>query len=253
MSCRQEPSGAGDLADRCTRPIGRFHCQRFRAKKRLAEQREHPDMRIGIVGAGNVGTALATGWLRSGHSVTFGVRNPGQRSASGPPGARHATVADAARDAEVVVLATPWPAVPDVLAAAGVLTGKILIDCTNPLRMGAAGLELEIGHSTSGGETVASLAPGAAVFKTLNQTGFANMEHAGSFAPLPAAMYVAGDDDSRKPVVMGLVTELGFQAIDAGGLAVARLLEAMAMLWIHMAFNRGAMQQRTAFALTRRS
>jgi predicted dinucleotide-binding enzyme len=158
----------------------------------------------------------------------------------------------AAHGAEAVVLAVPWPAVPDALAAAGDLRGKLLIDCTNPLRMGASGLELEIGHSTSGGERVATLAPGASVFKTLNQTGFANMEHAGSFAPLPAAMYVAGDDAARKPAVLALASDLGFAAIDAGPLTAARLLEPLAMLWIHMALNRGAPMTQ-AFALTRRT
>ena len=209
-------------------------------------------MHIGIIGAGNVGTALATGWLRVGHAVTFGVRAPQRQGGSSPAGAGVASVADAAGDAEVVVLATPWPAVGDALAAAGALRGRILIDCTNPLRMGAAGLELEIGHTTSGGETIAKLVPGAAVFKTLNQTGFGNMDHAAGFAPVPAVMYVAGDDEGRKPVVLTLVAELGFEAVDAGKLAVAQLLEPMAMLWIHMAFNRGVQPQTTAFALTHR-
>ena len=90
---------------------------------------------------------------------------------------------------------------------------------------------------------------GRARFKTLNQTGFANMEHAHDFAPLPAAMYVAGDDTIRKPLVLSLVSELGFHAIDAGPFRIARLLEPMAMLWIHMALNRGEPMSR-AFALT---
>jgi predicted dinucleotide-binding enzyme len=118
--------------------------------------------------------------------------------------------------------------------------------------MGTDGLQLDIGHTTSGGERVASLAQGAAVFKTLNQTGFANMEHAREFAPVPAVMYVAGDDDAQKPLVLSLISDLGFQAIDAGPLRVARLLEPMAMLWIHMALNRGQPMSR-AFALTQRA
>jgi predicted dinucleotide-binding enzyme len=208
-------------------------------------------MQLGIIGAGNVGNALATGWIRAGHAVTFGVRDPSAPQ-SGPAGAIYATVADASRGADVLVLATPWPAVPDALAAAGNLAGKVVIDCTNPLRMGAEGLELDIGHTTSGGERVAALAPGASVFKTLNQTGFENMQEARSFAPVPAVMYVAGDDMARKPQVLSLVADLGFEAIDAGPLRIARLLEPMAMLWIHMALNRGAQRSR-AFALTQRS
>jgi predicted dinucleotide-binding enzyme len=65
-------------------------------------------------------------------------------------------------------------------------------------------------------------------------------------------MYVAGDDERQKPIVLGLVSDLGFQAIDAGPLAIARLLEPMAMLWIHMALNRGA-PLASAYALTTRS
>jgi 8-hydroxy-5-deazaflavin:NADPH oxidoreductase len=208
-------------------------------------------MQLGIIGAGNVGNALAAGWIRAGHAVTFGIRDPNAPPA-GPAGAAYAGVAEAARAAPVVVLATPWQAVPDALSAAGDLTGKVLIDCTNPLRTGANGLELDIGHTSSGGERVAALAPGASVFKTLNQTGFANMERAHEFAPVPAVMYVAGDDAAQKPLVLSLISELGFHAVDAGALRIARLLEPMAMLWIHMAINRGQ-PLTTAFALTQRS
>jgi predicted dinucleotide-binding enzyme len=65
-------------------------------------------------------------------------------------------------------------------------------------------------------------------------------------------MYVAGDDTARKPMVLSLVSDLGFQAIDAGPLRIARLLEPMAMLWIHMAVNRGEPMS-CAFALTQRA
>jgi predicted dinucleotide-binding enzyme len=208
-------------------------------------------MQLGIIGAGNVGKALATGWLRAGHSITFGVRN-GDVARGEPAGPAYTSVAETARQADVLVLAVPWPAVEDALGAAGNLAGKVLIDCTNPLRMGAGGLELDIGHVISGAERVATLAPGASVFKTLNQTGFENMQEARSFAPVPAVMYVAGDDMARKPQVLALVEDLGFEAIDAGPLRMARLLEPMAMLWIHMALNRGAPRSR-AFALTQRA
>ena len=203
---------------------------------------------MAIIGAGNVGNALATGWTAAGHKITFGVRDPQAAPAGAAP---YASVAAAARSAEVIVLSVPWQAVPDALASAGNLSGKIVIDCTNPLQMGPDGLELALGHTGSGAERVAELAPGALVFKTLNQTGFANMEHAHDFA-LPAVMYVAGDDETRKPLVMSLVADLGFQAVDAGALRIARLLEPMAMLWIHMALNRGE-PMTTAFALSRRS
>jgi len=207
-------------------------------------------MNLAIIGAGNVGNALAAGWNAAGHRITFGMRDAQAAPRSGVSNATYAGVAAAAQTSEALVLSVPWQAVPDALASAGDLTGKILIDCTNPLKMGPNGLELAIGLTTSGAERVAELAPGASVFKTLNQTGFANMEHAHDFAS-PALMYVAGDDDTRKPLVMSLVADLGFEALDAGPLRIARLLEPMAMLWIHMALNRGE-PVTTAFALTRR-
>jgi 8-hydroxy-5-deazaflavin:NADPH oxidoreductase len=209
-------------------------------------------MQIAIIGAGNVGKALATGWIAAGHHLTFGVRDPQPPPADGPAGAAYASVGDAARRAEVVVLATPWPAVRDALGAAGDLTGKVLIDCTNPLRADAAGLALDVGFTTSGGEQVASLAVGAAVFKTLNQTGFENMQHGRAFGSHPACMFVAGDDEVKKPLVMSLVSDLGFEVIDAGPLQIARLLEPLAMLWIHMAVKLGMPASR-AFALTDRA
>lgn len=207
---------------------------------------------IAIIGAGKGGNALAAGWIRAGHDVTFGIRNAEAPPSGGPAGAGFASVATASQVAEALVLFVPWPAVPDALAVAGDLGGKILTDCSSPLRMGVSRLKLEIGHSRSGGERVATLAPGASAFKTLNQTGFSNMEHTGAFAPVRALMYVAGDDAARKPTVLALVSDLGFEAIDAGPLTVARLLEPMAMLWIHITVNRGAPMSQ-AFALTHRT
>jgi 8-hydroxy-5-deazaflavin:NADPH oxidoreductase len=209
-------------------------------------------MRMAIIGAGNVGKALGTGWAAKGHEIVFGVRDPAAADdAVLPARTRSASVAEAAKDAEIVVLATPWPATEEAIRAAGDLAGRIVIDCTNPLQMGADGLELALGHTTSGGEQVARWAKGAAVFKTFNQTGFENMTRGASFTALAPAMHVAGDDERRKPTVLALVRELGFEAIDAGGLKAARLLEPLAMLWIHMALNRNA-GTAFAFAITRR-
>ena len=198
-------------------------------------------MQIAILGAGNVGGALGRAWARRGHTVTYGVPTPSDAKyadvLAATPNARMATVADAVQGAEAIVLAVPFDAVPTALANAGDLADRIVIDATNPLRMGNAGLELSVGLTSSGGEQVAALAPGAAVFKTLNQIGFEAMADPSVFRLKPV-MFVAGNDEARKPTVMQLVTELGFEAVNAGGLAVSRLLEPFAMLWIHMALNR---------------
>lgn len=206
-------------------------------------------MQIAIIGAGNVGGALGKGWTRAGHTITYGVRDPSaakHQATAAAGNARIVAVAEALLNTDAVVLAVPFEAVDAALSAAGDLTGRLLIDATNPLRMGTAGLELSLGFDHSAGEHVASLAPNASVFKTLNQVGFELMENAAEYVARPV-MFVAGDDAVRKPTVMRLVTDLGFDAVDAGGLRAARLLEPLGMLWIHMAVNRKAGRDR-AFA-----
>ena len=148
-------------------------------------------------------------------------------------------------------MAVPFAAVRDVIAAAGGFAGKVLIDATNPLGMGSRGLGLTIGFSTSGAETIAAMAPDAKLFKAFNQTGFENMADATAYATRPV-MFVAGDDAAAKPLVMGLATDAGFEAVDAGDLAESRLLEAYAMLWIELARKRGLGSDFT-FTLQRRA
>ena len=97
---------------------------------------------------------------------------------------------------------------------------------------------------------IAQWAPGAAVFKTFNTTGFNNMADLSGYPDTPV-MFVAGDDSARKPPVLDLVRDIGFEAIDAGPLRIARLLEPFGMLWIDQALNRGAGRD-FAFAVVRK-
>jgi predicted dinucleotide-binding enzyme len=204
-------------------------------------------MKIAILGAGSVGQALASGWQKAGHDIRFGVRDA-SRDRGGIPAA---PVADAAAASEVVVIATPWPDTRAAIQSAGDLTGRILIDCTNALGAGPEGLHLVVGFATSAGEQVAQWARGASVFKTLNQVGANVMADARAFGPPAPVMFVAGDDAARKPAVLSLVADLGFEAVDAGPLRNARLLEPFAMLWIDQALTRGVGRD-FAFAITRR-
>jgi len=209
--------------------------------------------RIAILGAGNVGAALGKGWARAGHTIIYGVPAPSAKHASAARDAGNAkvlTVSEAVRDADVIVLAVPWHEAASAVQACGNLTGRILIDVTNPLGMTKDGLGLALGFDTSGGETVASLAPGAFVFKTLNQVGYSVMADTTGYVA-PPTIFVAGDDAANKPAVMQLVRDLGFEARDAGPLRIARLLEPMAMLWIDQSLNRGAPQD-NAFAFLKR-
>jgi predicted dinucleotide-binding enzyme len=204
-------------------------------------------MRIAIIGAGNVGSAIARGLQGKGHDLRLGVRDPaGSASLAKALGANVATPKDAAQWAEVVVLALPWAVAEAAVAALGDLTGKIVIDCMNPIGRTAAGMGLVLGHDTSGGEVVQHWLPGARVVKTLNQVGAEVMADTSGFIH-PPVMFMAAEDAAAKAQVAILLADLGFDALDAGGIAMARLLEPMAMVWINQAIFRGK-ERNWAFA-----
>jgi 8-hydroxy-5-deazaflavin:NADPH oxidoreductase len=206
-------------------------------------------MNIVIVGAGNVGRALGGGWLRAGHKVTFAVRDPGkpELAALKQTGASVTSSAGAATAGDVIALTVPWQAVGPSIKALGPLTGKIVIDATNPLTPDFA---LAVGHNDSAGETVARLASGARVVKAFNTTGFNNMADS-RYAGGKLAMMVAGDEGEAKKIVLALAADLGFDAVDAGPLTMSRYLEPMAMVWIKLAIAQ-KMGRDFGFALLRR-
>jgi len=210
-------------------------------------------MKIGIIGSGNVGGALGTRWAQAGHQVAFGSRNPGaddlkQLVAKAGTKARAATLQEAARDSEVLLLATPWPATQEVLEGLGSLAGKIVIDATNPLLPNLQGLEY--GTTTSGAEQVARWATGAKVVKAFNTVGANIMEQTPFGAERPVLFY-CGDHAGAKEIVHILAEEPGFEAVDAGPLTQARLLEPFALLWISLALVQG-LGRDIAFKLLKR-
>lgn len=198
-------------------------------------------MRIAIIGTGNVGAAIATGLRGKGHQVTLGARDltkPEVLALAGAAGADLAAPATAAAGAELVILALPWAAAEAAIRALGDLSGKVVIDCMNPLGMVGGTLSLMLGHTTSGAEVVQGWLPGARVVKTLNQVGAAIMARNGHLAHRPV-QFVAGDDAGAKAAAMTLLADLGFDPLDAGDLTRARLLEPFALLWINQAMLRG--------------
>jgi predicted dinucleotide-binding enzyme len=210
-------------------------------------------MEIAIIGAGNVGSALGKGWAAEGHSIVYGVRDPGapklREVLSASHGkARAASVAEAASSARIVVLAVPWPAARDALSAAGDLGGKILVDATNPLRPGLDGLA--VGPDTSAAEQIARWAAGASVVKAFNTTGSGNMEDS-LYDGEPITMFICGDDEGAKRTVGELAGDLGFDVVDGGTLVAARHLESLALFWVHLAYKVG-MGRDIAFKLLRR-
>jgi predicted dinucleotide-binding enzyme len=198
-------------------------------------------MRVAIIGTGNVGGAIAHGLKGKVHAVTLGARDPRSSEVVALAAATGATTAlplEAARLADIVILALPWNAAEAAVKSLGNLSGKAVIDCMNPLGMSGGVLGLTIGHTTSGGETVASWLPGAHVVKTLNQVG-AEIMAKNSHLPHRPVMFMAGDSEGAKQRVAGLLTDLGFEPLDAGGLVKARLLEPFGMVWINQALFRG--------------
>jgi predicted dinucleotide-binding enzyme len=206
-------------------------------------------MHIAIVGAGNVGWALGNGWRKAGHEVSYALRDATGKSADKVKGAGFATVSmgEAAVTSEVTVLAVPWEGAADAVKALGDLSGKVLVDATNAV---TPALELALGFTDSAAETVARLAPGARVVKAFNTTGADNMAVAHEFKVKPM-MPVASDDADAKATVLKLTADLGFEAVDAGPLRSARLLEPMAMFWIKQAYVQ-KFGRDFAFALTRK-
>jgi predicted dinucleotide-binding enzyme len=216
-------------------------------------------MKIAIIGAGNVGGALGKAWAKAGHYIIFGVRNPGHGKTQPPlaeigTGATAVTVPDAARTADIIVLATPWPAVADAIAAMGDIRGKVLIDCTNPLSLNGDGsLSLSLGSTTSGGEEVEKLAAGAHVVKAFNTYGWENFSNSAypNAAELKPVMFYCGDHDAAKETVHKLAADLGFEPVDTGGLGMARSLEPLALLWIRLSIRDGRNPNFTWARLTR--
>ncbi len=203
------------------------------------------EMKIGIIGSGQVGGTLGKRWAQNGHTVVFGTR--GGRSeavqallAAAGPNACSASLGDTVRVSDVLLLATPWDSTVQALsglAAEGAdFSGKILLDATNPLLPGLAGLAM--GTTTSGAELVAEKARGALVVKAFNSCGFNVMANP-AFPQGSAVMFYCGDDAEAKSAAAALIAELGFEAVDAGPLAQARLLEPLAMLWISLAVKQG--------------
>lgn len=183
-------------------------------------------MKITIVGRGNVGVALGDRLIGAGHGVSYAVREP-----SAPD---EIPVSESASGADAVLLAIPWSAVPEVAEELGPAEGTLLIDCTNPLE----NLALAVGHDHSGGEEVQRRLPGASVFKAFNTVGF-NIMQDPMLEGRRVMMPFCGDDDTKRETVRGLIEDVGFEAVDAGPLSNARLLEPMAMLWISLALKLG--------------
>jgi len=214
-------------------------------------------MKIGIVGSGEVGQALGRGFAAVGHEVMIGTREPSGGKLDAwktqvGPRAAVGTFEDAARFGELVVVATLWTGTKSALDLAGIqnLSGKVIIDVTNPLLFHEGGMPtLAVGHTDSGGEQVQRWLRDARVVKAFNGTGNENFFKP-NFPGGPPTMFIAGNDDVAKKTVADILVSFGWETVDTGGIENARLLEPLCILWVDYAVKNSSRTH--AFKLLRK-
>jgi len=167
-------------------------------------------MRIGVIGGGRVGSALAASWRESGHDVAVSTRE---------------TVADTTANADVVLLALPAGAVADAVAVAGPLAGTVVVDATNNVSGGPSGLE------------IAALLPEARYVKAFN-TIFSTFMH-DTRPRAGAACVYCGDDPSAKELVATLIAGVGLEPVDVGGSEATPWIEGFFRIILELGYRQG--------------
>lgn len=194
-------------------------------------------MKIGIIGSGDVAQALGGGFLKHGHAVAMGTRDPAKLAGWGTlnPKARIGGFGDAAGFAEVVVLAVKGAVAADALRMAGAasLAGKPVIDATNPIADEAPAngvLRFFTGPNESLMERLQREFSTAHFVKAFNSVGAACMVNP-KFGGGKPSMFIAGNDAPAKRTVSAILTEFGWETEDMGGAEAARAIEPLCMLW----------------------
>src|SRR5215831_18091148 len=198
-------------------------------------------MHIGILGSGLMGGKLGTLFARAGHEVDFSYarskeklkrlsRNAGANALAGTP-------AEAARDAEALLLAMHWSRLADVLQQAGDVSGKVILSCSLP--MNADDTELVVAHTSSGLEELAKVVPKArvvAAFNTVPSEVLFGVYERRRRANRPNLVY-CGDDKRAKSLAAILIRNIGFNPVDAGPARIARYIEPFALLVAQLAYE----------------
>jgi 8-hydroxy-5-deazaflavin:NADPH oxidoreductase len=201
-------------------------------------------MRIGVLGSGLMGAKLGTIFARVGHEVVFSYARSHEKLeklAHGAGGkARAGTPAEAAKDADALLLAVHWSRVDDVLKQAGNLADKVIVTCSLP--MNSNDTNLILGMTTSGAEELAKKVPRAQVvqaFNTVPSEVLFGVFESKRKKNRPSLIY-CGDDKSAKTVAASLIRDVGFDPFDAGPLRIARYSEPFALLIAQLAYEGAA-------------
>lgn len=200
-------------------------------------------MKIAIIGAGNVGKALAASASRAGHEVTVSATHTGHAVEVAQATGAHPASSnrEAVNESEVVILAVPGTAYPELVEELGdTLAGKTVVDVANRPTPDPSGNPISIA------EELQQLIPQARVVKAFN-TALASRQARPEIGGQRADGYVAADDEEAKAKVLELVEEIGFRPVDAGPLVAARTLEGMA--WLNISRNMQGGSWQTAWVL----
>jgi NADPH-dependent F420 reductase len=192
-------------------------------------------MKVGIIGAGNMGSAFARRLSAAGHEVFIASRDIEDAqavAASVGASVRAVPQPQLADRVDLLIAATPFPQQSDALRASGRLEGKTVVEISNPLKSYMSWLA--VGLTTSAAEEVAKAVPRASVVKAFN-TVFASHQADPVVDGVPLDGYVAGDDERAKKTVLELVKSIGLRPIDAGPLTMARALEGLG--WLNISLN----------------
>jgi predicted dinucleotide-binding enzyme len=200
-------------------------------------------MKIGVIGSGDVGQVLATGFLKHGHEVVIGTRDPGKLAAwaKANPKGRVAGFAEAAKFGEAVVLAVKGGVATEALAAASAnaLAGKVVVDATNPIggapQNGVLKFFTDLDESLM--ERLQKQFPTAKFVKAFNSVGNARMVNP-DFGGVRPTMFICGNDATAKGTVTRILDQFGWETEDMGGAEAARAIEPLCMLWCIPGFIR---------------
>jgi predicted dinucleotide-binding enzyme len=198
-------------------------------------------VRIGILGSGLMGGKLGTLFARAGHEVVFSyarskeklkrlARNAGANALPGTP-------AEAARDADALLLAVHWTRLADVLRQVGDVSGRVIVSCSLP--MNADNTELVVAHTSSGLEELAKIVPKArvvAAFNTVPSEVLFGVYDRRRRANRRSLLY-CGDDRRGKALAASLIRDIGFNPVDAGPARTARYIEPFALLVAQLAYE----------------
>jgi len=198
-------------------------------------------MRVGILGSGLMGGKLGTLFARAGHEVIFSYARSERKlkrlAREAKANARAGTPAEAAREADALLLAVHWSRVDDVLKQAGDLKGKVIVTCSLP--MNATDTDLVVAHTLSGAEALAKKLPRSrvvAAFGTIPSEVLFDVFQARRRAKRPSLLY-CGDDQGAKDVAAELIRDVGFEPVDAGPLRISRYTEPFTLLIARLAYE----------------